>query len=105
MMVKKGDLVTVITGKDEGRRGKVLRVMAGKNRVYVEGVNLQKKHRKPSQNLMQGGILSQEGPIDASNVMVVCPRCHAPTRTGRREVEDGQRVRVCRRCGEDVDRA
>lgn len=105
MTVKKGDLVTVITGKDEGRRGKVLKVVAGKNRVYVEGVNLQKKHRKPSQNLMQGGILSQEGPVDASNVMVVCPHCHAPTRTGVRQLEDGRRIRVCRRCREDVDRA
>ncbi|MDI3298966.1 MAG: 50S ribosomal protein L24 [Bacillota bacterium] len=102
--LRKGDTVQVISGKDAGRRGKVLRVIPASRRVVVEGVNIAKKHRKPTPKVMQGGIIEQENPIDASNAMVVCPSCDRPTRVGHRILEDGRKVRVCKRCGEVIDR-
>ena len=105
LSVKKGDRVEVIAGKDKGKRGKVLRVIPDKARVVVEKVHMIKRHTKPTQKNPQGGIIEREAPIHASNVMVVCPSCNQPTRVGRRVAEDGSKVRVCRRCGGDIEKA
>ncbi len=101
--VRRGDEVMVISGKDRGKKGKVVRVLPDRGRVVVEGVNIVKKHRRPRGNVMQGGIVEEAAPIHASNVMLVCRRCGKPARTGARFLGDGRKVRVCRRCGEDVD--
>ena len=103
MEIRKGDTVDVITGKDKGKRGKVLRVVPEQERLVVEGVNKQKRHQKASAKVMQAGIITREGPVHASNVMVHCPKCHAPTRIGHR-MEGERKIRVCRRCGESLDR-
>jgi large subunit ribosomal protein L24 len=102
--VRTGDTVQVIAGKDRGKRGKVLRVLTKTGRVVVEGVNVAKKHVRPSPKVLQGGIVDQENPIAASNVMLVCRACHEPTRTGTAVLEDGRRVRRCKKCGEIIDR-
>ena len=97
MHLKKGDHVQVLSGKDRGRKGKIVSV-AGET-VLVEGVNLQKRHTKPSQKVLQGGIVKKEGPVHISNVMLICGKCHKPTRVGKQQLEDGSRNRICRRCG------
>ncbi|HVB10266.1 MAG TPA: 50S ribosomal protein L24 [Bacillota bacterium] len=102
--VRTGDTVVVISGKDRGKRGKILRVVPKANRVVVEGVNVAKKHVKPNQKVLQGGIIDQENPVAASNVMLVCRSCHEPARTGVTILEDGRHVRRCKRCGEIIDR-
>ena len=102
--VKKGDTVVVLSGKDRGKRGKVLQVLPKKQQVVVEGINRQKRHQKPNPKVLQGGIITREGPIHISNVMVYCMKCHRPTRVRRVRLEDGRRVRVCKSCGEQLDR-
>jgi large subunit ribosomal protein L24 len=102
--VKRGDTVAVLTGKERGKRGKVLRVLPERRRVIVEKVNMIKKHQRPTQKLRQGGIIEREGSLDLSNVMVVCTKCDRPARTGIRQLAEGKKVRVCKRCGEIVDR-
>ena len=101
--VKKGDRVKVIAGKDKGKEGEILRALPSKNRVVVEKVNIVKKAMRPTQQNPQGGISSVEAPINASNVMLVCPSCKAATRTGHRHDEAGKKHRVCKKCGKDVD--
>lgn len=96
--VKKGDLVMVITGKDAGKKGKVLEVIPKKGRVVVEKVNIVKRHTRPSQANPQGGILEKEAPIHSSNVMLFCPECNSVTRVSIKETEAGK-VRVCKKCG------
>ncbi|MDR1061073.1 MAG: 50S ribosomal protein L24 [Clostridiales bacterium] len=100
--VKKGDTVYVLTGKNRAATGKVLRTIPEKSRVLVEGVNLVKKHKKPQRN-NPGGIITQEAPIHISNVMLVCNKCGAPARVGRRLLENGDKVRYCKRCKENID--
>jgi len=102
--VKKGDTVMVITGKERGKRGKVLIVLPAKRRVIVEKVNMIKRHQRPTQKLRQGGIIEREGTLNLSNVMVVCGKCDRPTRTGIQMLAEGKKARVCRRCGEIIDR-
>ena len=102
--VRRGDTVGVIAGKERGKRGKVLRVLRDSNRVVVEHLNMIKRHQRPTQKLRQGGIIEREGPLAASNVLLVCGRCDRPVRTGTRILGDGRKVRVCKRCGESVDR-
>ncbi|TDA68606.1 MAG: 50S ribosomal protein L24 [Clostridia bacterium] len=101
MHVKKGDTVVVISGKDRGRKGKVVAVQLDRNRVIVEGINMVKRHTKPSRRNTQGGIISQEAPVHASNVLLFCSRCNAPSRAGRKVLPGGEKVRFCRRCGEE----
>jgi large subunit ribosomal protein L24 len=101
--VRKGDTVVVITGKDKGKKGKVLRVIPSQRRVVVEGVNIVKRHTRPNPKLQQGGIIEKEAPLDSSNVMLVCTKCDRPTRVGRRLLPDGNKVRVCKKCGEVID--
>ncbi|QPC48045.1 50S ribosomal protein L24 [Mangrovibacillus cuniculi] len=103
MHVKKGDKVMVITGKDKGKTGTVLAAFPKKDRVLVEGVNVVKKHSKPSQLNPQGGILTQEAAIHVSNVMVIDPKTNEPTRVGYK-VEDGKKVRVAKKSGEILDK-
>ncbi|MBN1552426.1 50S ribosomal protein L24 [bacterium] len=102
--VKKNDQVLVIAGKELGKKGKVLKVFPKSNRVIVEGLNFIKKSQRPSQRSQKGGIIEKEAPIHLSNVMVICARCNAPTRIGRSELQDGKRVRVCKKCGELLDK-
>jgi large subunit ribosomal protein L24 len=99
MHVKKNDQVQVLAGDDKGKIGRVLSVLPDKGKVIVEGVNRVYKHLKPSQKNPQGGRLSKEMPIDASNVLLVCPRCQRGVRIGRRYREDGSKERYCKRCG------
>ena len=104
--IKKGDTVEVIAGKDKGVRGAVLRVIPKKDRVVVERVNVVKKHQKPVQagrGQVQPGIIEFEAPIHLSNVMIVCTQCSEKTRVCDRVTEDGKKVRVCRKCGADID--
>lgn len=98
--VKRNDLVYVLTGKDRAKTGKVLSVDASKNRVVVEGVNLVTKHRKPSAKNPNGGIEQFEAPIDASNVMLVCPKTKRPTKVAIRINEDGSKSRIAKCSGE-----
>lgn len=104
MHVKAGDIVQVIAGKDRGKKGKVLRVVPDKGRVMVEGVNLVKKHQKPNQKVMQGGIITQEALISVSNVMPIDPKTGLPTRVGRQQLGDSRRMRIARRSGEPLDK-
>src|SRR6478672_1983224 len=103
MHVKKGDKVRVITGKDKGKTGVVLAAYPKDSRVLVEGVNIVKKHSKPSQVNPQGGIISQEAPIHVSNVMPLDPKTGEPTRVGLKEV-DGKKVRYAKKSGEVLDK-
>ena len=102
--VKRGDLVGVIAGRERGKRGKVLRVLRERNAVLIERLNLVKRHMKPRGMQAPGGIVEKEAPVHASNVMLMCERCNAPVRVGTRTLEEGHRVRVCRRCGGVFDK-
>jgi len=103
--IRKNDSVVVTTGKDRGKRGRVLRVVPEKNRVVVEGVNMIKRHTKANpQRQIKGGVVEREAPVHASNVQMVCPECGKPTRLGKKLLEDGRKVRICRKCNEVVDK-
>ena len=104
LSVRTQDEVLVISGKDRGKRGKVVSLDRKQGRITVEGVNVAKRHQKPSQKVMQGGIIEQANPVAASTVMVVCKACKRPTRVGHVVNEDGRRVRRCVRCGEAFDK-
>ena len=102
--VKKDDMVMITTGKDSGKTGKVLRVLPEKGRVVVESLNMIKRHSRPRPGQTEGGIIEKEAPLDLSNVMVVCSSCSEPSRTGIRALEDGSKVRFCKKCNEIVDK-
>ncbi|MDI9389022.1 MAG: 50S ribosomal protein L24 [Synergistota bacterium] len=104
MRIRKGDRVKVISGKDAGKEGKVLRCLRDRDLVVIEGVNMVSKHVKPSQKNPRSGIIKQEAPIYACKAMLVCPSCGAATRVGRGYLENGKKVRMCKACGEIVDR-
>lgn len=105
MKIKKGDTVEVISGKDAGQRGRVLRIDRDRERVVVEGVNMIKRHTRPNpQRRVQGGIVEREAPIHASNVMVVSPDSGRPTRVGVKVLDDGRKVRVAKVDGAILDR-
>ncbi|ADU28423.1 50S ribosomal protein L24 [Evansella cellulosilytica] len=101
--VKKGDTVKVISGKDKGKEGTILEAYPSQSRVLVEGVNVVKKHAKPSQTNPQGGIISKEAPIHVSNVMPLDPKTSEPTRVGYK-VENGKKVRIAKKSGEALDK-
>ena len=101
MKLRTGDTVMVITGKDAGKQSKIAKVILKKNKIIVEGVATAKRHQRPQGQTMQGGIIDKDMPIDASNVMIVCPRC-GPTKIGARFDDKGDKFRVCRRCGGDL---
>ncbi len=105
LKIRRGDTVEVVTGKDRGRRGRVLESRIEEGRVIVEGRNLAKKHARSrpvpgsrGAQMLPGGVLDLEQPIELSNLMLVCPSCDKPTRVGHTTIADGTKVRVCRRC-------
>jgi len=99
LKVKKNDQVLVTTGKDRGARGRVLRVLASEGKAIVERVNMIKRHTRPNPNKgIQGGILEREAPLQVSNLRVICPECGTPSRLGRKRLDDGRGVRVCKNC-------
>ncbi|MCL2622051.1 MAG: 50S ribosomal protein L24 [Planctomycetaceae bacterium] len=99
MKLRKNDIVQVMIGAQAGKRGRILTIDREKNRIVVEGANILKKHVRRSQRNPQGGILSKEMPIPASNVMLVCPSCQKATRTGINYKSDGGKQRICKKCG------
>jgi large subunit ribosomal protein L24 len=101
--IKKDDKVMVIAGKEKGKIGAVIKVDSDKGRAIVEKVNMVKRHSRPNQRVAQGGIIEKEAPIHLSNLMIVCGKCAEPTRIGKRILEDGSKVRVCKKCGEPMD--
>jgi len=101
--IRRDDEVMVIAGRDRGLRGKVIRVMPSDGQVLVAKVNMVKRHTRPSQ-AGRGGIIEREAPIAVSNVQFYCPRCKRGVRLGAKRLEDGRKVRFCRKCGEVVDR-
>jgi len=102
--IKKNDQVFVLTGKDRGKTGKVLKVLPDVARAIVEGLNFQQKHTRPNpQKNIKGGILPKEAAIHLSNLMVVCKRCNKRARVGISRVQDGRKVRVCKNCDELLD--
>jgi large subunit ribosomal protein L24 len=103
--IRRNDNVVIITGKDRGKRGRVLKVVPSTNRVIVEGVNFIKRHTKPNpQRQIKGGVVEREASVHASNVQLVCPECGKPTRLGHRVLSDGRKVRICRKCEGVVDK-
>jgi large subunit ribosomal protein L24 len=108
MRIKTDDTVLVTAGKDKGKSGRVIRVEPKRRRVFVEGLNMVKRHQQPrsmdsQKQGAQGGIIDQEGPIDVSNVMLLDPTDNKPTRVGMKVADDGRRVRVSKRTGEPID--
>ena len=101
MSIKKDDTVVVITGKDKGQRGKVLKVIPKEGKVVVEKINLVSRHTKPRKQGDEGGIIKKEAPLYACKVMLVCPKCDKPTRAASKLV-DGKKVRVCKHCGAEI---
>lgn len=101
--LKKNDKVKVITGRDNGKIGKILKVDRKKGRVVVENINKVKRHTRPNASNRQGGIVEREASIDWSNVMLMCNKCLSPVRIKMKLVEDGNKVRVCRKCEEIID--
>lgn len=98
--IRKNDNVEIISGKERGRRGKILKVLPKTRRVVVENINLAKKHTRPTQDNPQGGIVKKELSIDVSNVMLVCNKCDEARRAGHKVIGEGDKARVCRKCGE-----
>lgn len=105
MRLRKGDRVYIISGKDKGKEGNILRRDPAKDMIVVEGINLVTKSTKPTQKSPQGGLIKIEAAMNASKAMLVCPNCGKPTRVSRAYLDSGKKVRVCKKCGEIVDKA
>ena len=103
--IRKGDRVVVMTGRDRGKSGKVLKVNADRWQVTVEKINVIKRHTKPNQQNRQGGILEREAPIDLSNVMLYCTTCLKPRRVAIKSQADGTRTRLCKKCQQPIETA
>jgi large subunit ribosomal protein L24 len=101
--IKKDDKVKVITGKDKGKIGKVLKIANKKDRILIENINVIKRHTRPTAQNRQGGIVESEAPIHWSNVMLMCNKCVSPVRIKMQRLDDGKKVRVCRKCKEIID--
>ena len=104
MHVKTGDAVMVISGKDAGKKGKILSVDSKAGRVYVDKVNIVKRHTKPTQGAPQGGIIKKEAAIDSSNVMIFCSKCNKAVRVKKTFLDSGKKIRACAKCGESFDK-
>ena len=100
--VKKNDTVVVISGKEKGKKGRVLKIFPAENRLVVEKVNFVKRHKRPTQKQRKGGIIEKEGPLYLCKVMVFCKKCDKPTKVGVAVLEDGKKQRFCRRCKETL---
>jgi large subunit ribosomal protein L24 len=103
VQIRKNDSVMVIAGKERGKTGKVLRVLTEKDAVIIERLNMVKRHTKPRGPQQSGGIVEKEAAIHASNIMIMCDKCNAPARVGRKILADGKKVRICRNCKEALD--
>ena len=101
--LKKNDTVLVVAGAEKGKRGRVLSVEPKMDRLIIESVNMIKKHMKPNKQYSQGGIIEKEAPVQRSNVMLVCPKCDKPTKIGNKILEDGKKIRECKKCGEVIE--
>ncbi|MBI1813638.1 MAG: 50S ribosomal protein L24 [Deltaproteobacteria bacterium] len=102
--IRKNDTVMIIAGKERGKTGKVLRVLPERERVVIERLNLVKRHSKGRGPQSPQGIIEKEAPLHRSNVMIMCDKCNAPVRMGKKTLQDGHNIRVCRRCGDQLDR-
>jgi len=102
LKIKKNDKVEIIKGKDRGKTGKVLRIVSTTNRLYVEGANIISRHIRQQDQRNPGGIIKKEGPIEISNVMLVCPNCGKPSRVGFEVKDSGAKVRVCKKCNQQI---
>ena len=103
LSIKKNDTVQVLTGREKGKKGRVLAVQPDKNKVIIEKINIIKKHQKPTRSNEQGGIIEKEGAIHVSNVMLVCPKCGARSKTANQAAEGGKKLRICKKCKEVID--
>jgi large subunit ribosomal protein L24 len=103
VQIRKNDSVMVISGKERGKTGKVLRVNPKEDAVIIERINVVKRHTKARGPQQAGGIIEKEASIPASNIMIMCDKCNAPVRIGQKVLTDGNKIRVCRRCGEALD--
>jgi large subunit ribosomal protein L24 len=103
VQIRKNDDVIVISGKERGKTGKVLRVLPKRGGIIIERVNMVKRHSRPRGPQQPGGIVEKEAFIPASNIMILCGKCNAPVRVGRKILADGEKIRICRRCGEALD--
>jgi len=103
VQIRKNDSVMVISGKERGKTGKVLRVNPKEDAVIIERINVVKRHTKPRGPQQAGGIVEKEASIPASNIMIMCDKCNAPVRIGHKVLADGNKIRVCRRCAEALD--
>lgn len=101
--IRKNDTVIVISGDEKDRRGRVLAVNPKEERITVESINIIKRHMKPSRKYKQGGIIEKEAPMHRSNLMLICPKCDKPTRIGYTILENGKKVRSCKKCGEMME--
>ena len=102
MKIKKGDKVLILTGKDRGKSGNVIKVIQESNKVVVDKINVVKKHSKPRFEGAKGEIIEKPMPISASNVELICPKCNKPSRIGKKFLESGKKVKVCKKCGEEI---
>jgi len=102
LKIRKGDRVRVLTGKDRGKEGEVMRALPREGRVIVDGVNVARKSQRPTRTTQQGGIIDKDMPIQVSNVALVCPSCGKPTRVGFKVDASGGKVRVCKKCGGEI---
>jgi large subunit ribosomal protein L24 len=98
MRIHKGDTVVVLTGKDKGKKAEVVRAIPTRDKVILEGVNVAKRHAKPTRATQQGGVIDKFMPVHVSNVALVCKSCDGPTRVGYRIGEGGEKVRICKKC-------
>ena len=102
MKLRKGDQVAILTGKERGKKGKILRVFPTENRLIIEGLNFSKVYLRPSQQNPKGGISQVEGKLNLSNVQLICPKCSKPTRIGYQFLSDGTKQRICKKCNEII---
>jgi large subunit ribosomal protein L24 len=102
LSIKKNDTVLVVTGKEKGKKGRVISVELKKDKVLIERINMIKRHMKPSKKYSQGGIIEKEAPLHISNVMLVCSKCGKPTRIGNTILSDGKKARICKKCKEVI---
>jgi len=101
--IKKNDTAIVLSGKEKGKKGRVITVMPSKEKAIIENINIIKKHIKPNKQNTQGGIISKEGSLHISNIMLVCPKCSKPTRMSTTIFENGKKLRMCKKCKEVID--
>lgn len=101
MKIKKSDTILVISGKDRGRKGKVLKVSPKENRILIEGINLRKKHRRPRRSGEKGQIVELPAPVSISSVKLICPKCGKATKVGYK-ITEGKKYRICKKCGQEI---